>query len=155
MELHAMARDLEAAAQVEWSWPRGGSDTNTRNALESVADISYALDDGAVLDIIRELDSWARKSKIALGDAEGFRRIPRSPGQREQACPWCGYLTLRYLPLRGVVRCVNPVCRDVDGVRPSAVVGITDDGPSLTWHDGTSGFSQPSDGEAHCDHEVA
>ena len=90
--------------------PRGDSDTNTRLALNSIVQMSYAVPDDVVYHAVASLDSWVSRSEVALGLLEPLRSIPVHPQESEPRCPYCGYRTLRWRTNTGSVHCVNPDC---------------------------------------------
>lgn len=120
-ELWSEARRLEAGLRSEHGMPvrpRGGSDRNTRLALEALRRLCEAADDYSVRYVTGRLTGWNGRASAALGITELPRRLPRVPGQAEARCPWCGYDTLRQMPREGVVFCVLADCRDEEGRRP-------------------------------------
>lgn len=145
MDLHAIARELEAWLRLSQGLPRrdrGGSTGNTRRALENVVRLSEAAEDGTVRSHTRELDSWHRRGRIALGVTEMPSRLPRAKGEAVRLCPWCKRDTLRMLALRGIISCVDRDCKDDQGSRPkgemtfSAIVGDW----IVVWQDGVAGL---------------
>jgi hypothetical protein len=123
MDLHAQSRDAEACLRLSLRLPkrdRGGSGANTRKALESVLRLCQGAHDDMVISNTRWLEGWSRKASIALGDTEIPRRLPRIEGQKEPACPFCENHTLRMLPLKGIIKCLNKDCKDEEGRKPKA-----------------------------------
>src|SRR5271154_3369208 len=115
MDLHAGSRDAEACLRIALKLPkrpRGGSSGNTRIALENVVRLSQGASDSYVKSNPRWLDGWSRKASRALNETETPRRLPRVEGQKEPVCPWCKNHTLRMLPLYGIIKCMNPECKD-------------------------------------------
>jgi hypothetical protein len=145
MDLHAQSREMEAWLRLSQGLPlrpRGGSGENTRRALEAVVRLSEAAPDAAVRDHSRWLDGWARRALIAMGLTEMPRRLPVTPGCPEPACPFCGHHTLRALPLKGKIFCIDPGCADADGRRPEARMEfsrVTGD-CELIWQDRVVGL---------------
>lgn len=126
MDLHALAREIEKRWRTAAGFralARGGSDANTRaalRALEALCEARGVDPRGGMLD----LERWTRGARMTLGDLERPRRVP---GDME--CPCCSGRTLSMLALRGIVMCVNPACRDADGMPPQArmeYVALTD-----------------------------
>lgn len=146
LDLHAWVRRKEAEWKQEASLPvrrRGGSDANTLAALKSLSGLSTIVSDASVLSSLRELSRWERHARVVLGELELPRRLPRSYGAGEPACPFCHIRALRMHPLQGMVRCVNPECRDADGRRPVARMewsGFTGQ-LELIWQDGGTGLT--------------
>lgn len=146
LDLHAWTRRQEAEWKRKAGLPariRGGSAGNTKIALRSLCDLSNSMDDGSVLGSLRELSRWTRRARIVLGELELPRRLPRSAGNREPACPFCHMRTLRMWALRGIVRCISPECRDSEGRRPVARMewsGFTGQ-LELIWQDGGAGLA--------------
>ena len=147
LELHSLSRDLEDKFRYYSDQPargRGGSDENTRLALESVINHTESVPESAVLSAIRDLESWIRRARIVLGELELPQRLPRLPGQAEPSCPFCKRRTLRMLPLRGVVTCIMPlsICKDDEGRKAFAKMefsAFTQDF-ELVWQDDVVGI---------------
>lgn len=97
---------------------RGGSDGNTRMAMRSIVNLSHSVDDQTVLGVLMFIDRWIRQAEAVFNPDRGLHRIPRSPGEEESRCPWCDLPTMRWQPATGIIVCVNPECRNDDGVRP-------------------------------------
>jgi hypothetical protein len=145
LDLHAMSREAEGRLRASLSLPyrpRGGSSDNTGKAMESLLRLSEGADDAYVRENIRWLDGWCRKASIALNEAEVPRRLPRMEGQGEPSCPCCECRTLRMLPLHGLIRCVNPECRDDKDRKPSARLEYSDHAGEmvLRWQDDIIGL---------------
>lgn len=142
-----MARELESLlnSKVVGQWPvRGYSSRNTWLALYHLTDLAEAVVDQDVRIVLLDIRSWVGRAEVALGQAEPIRRLPRDFGQGEPVCPWCGYMTLRCHVVKGTVFCVNPVCRDTDGNRAYAALGVSEFGELvLTWQDGTHRVPEP------------
>jgi hypothetical protein len=125
MSLHQLARDIEVRLRVIAELPvrrRGGSDSNTRLALEAAASLAETASDAAVCDVVNELDRWLRQAKITMGELEFPQRLPRLPGKSEPTCPFCKHKTLRMFPLRGFIICITPDCLDEEKRKPRAVM---------------------------------
>ena len=127
LDLHALARKLEASLRFERGLPqrkRGGSSSNTVRALHAIPRLCEGTDDFAVYLSTRELKKWSSRAEIALNQREMPHRLPRPPGAPEPPCPICENHTLRSfsrdLDERGEVRCGNPQCFDGRGNRTSA-----------------------------------
>lgn len=150
LDLAGLARELE-----EWlllallgevpaarGLGRGGSDENTRLALEALPGLVAGLGDaGATGPVTRRLGRWAGRARVVLGEADPLEHLPRQPDGREPACPFCHAHTLRFQRASGVVRCVNPGCRDERGHPPRARVelGRLSGQPMLLWQSGDVG----------------
>lgn len=121
---------------------RGTSDKNTMLALNAVKALCEAAGDDRAAYEATWLERWDARARRALGEASQLVRLPRQPGEPERPCPFCRCFTLRYLPLHGMVRCVNPGCRDEEGRRPSAKIEYSEFTGSLEliWMDGISGL---------------
>lgn len=146
-ELHQEARSAERRLRLFLSLPvrpRGSSQANTQKALEAVLSLAEAAGDTQASDEARWLERWHARAKRALGEASPVARLPRQPGEPERACPFCTFFTLRYWSLDGVVRCVNPSCRDEDGRRPSAKIEYSNftHQLELVWMDGVCGLPE-------------
>jgi len=123
--------------------PRGGSDQNTYLALEAIVDLAMAAGTELAKKTLYDLKTWHHRARVVLGEVEPLERVPRQPGEPEPRCPWCEMTTLRYQACAGLVKCVNPECRDEDGERPRGrlEIGRTSGEPLLVWQDSTSGLT--------------
>jgi hypothetical protein len=121
---------------------RGTSDKNTMIALDMIKSLCEAAGDNRASEEASWLERWDARARRALGEASQLTRLPRQPGEPERPCPFCRCFTLRYLPFHGVVRCVNPGCRDAEGRRPSAKIEYSDFTGSLelVWMDDVLGL---------------
>lgn len=145
MDLHSEVRRRERLLCEILSLParpRGGSDGVTARVLARVAELASSAGSPHDADTARYLDRWHAAARRVLGEASEIRMLPRQPGEPERPCPFCDLLTLRYLPLHGIVKCLNPRCRDADGRRPSARVEWSEFTRQLelVWHDGVAGL---------------
>ncbi len=144
MDLHALARQMETELRQEHGFPpraRGGSDPNTRAALDAVLKLAEAADDWLIRVYARELGRWSRKASIALGETEIPKRLPRVPGAPEPRCPFCENHSLRSLPLAGDIFCINPACTDENKKRPRARMEYSVHAGDwvMVWQDGIAG----------------
>lgn len=141
MDLHAGARDLELELRYRISGStrsRGGSSGNTTKSFEVIPSLSAGVDYHLAQQVVTKLESWIRRARLILGDAEPFSRLPRLPGQGDPVCPFCRTPgTLRVLHKTGVVRCLRPSCTASGRVEFGAYSGE----PSLMWNDGTTGLA--------------
>lgn len=82
---------------------RGGSDTNTRAALEAIAHLVHGVPD----DVARALDGWVRQAWQVrdIGEEDRGEPLRALRGQLPPACPYCKTFSLRL----------------VRGLRPGAV----------------------------------
>jgi hypothetical protein len=121
---------------------RGSSDRNTFLSLDALPKLAHAAGTDEVRETLTVLSRWLRRAREALGEVEPLGRLPRLPGAPEPRCPWCERMTLRQQPHAGLVRCVNPSCRDTDGNRPLARVeiGRLSLEPMLVWGTGEVGL---------------
>ena len=148
MELGPLARRLEIDLKLRVTnsgvRTRGTSGANTALALRQVVELAGLAVRDLRWDVWRRLDAWNLRGRTCLGEVEPLALLPRLPGKREPHCPYCRRATLRHQVLAGMVRCVNPACRDDEGNRPVAhiTLGQVSGEPILTWRDGTSGLSQ-------------
>lgn len=113
MDLHASAREHEKTFIFAVSGNakvRGGSDLNTRYALDSLPMLAEAVVDHQVWRVVFQMEQWINRAEETLGLVEPLRHLPTPPGESEPRCPWCGYLTLRWQLRLARVRCVNPGC---------------------------------------------
>jgi hypothetical protein len=121
---------------------RGGSDKNTMIALGMLKPLAEAAGDDRAMSEAGWLEKWDAGARRALGEASQLTRLPRQPGEKERPCPFCSCFTLRYLPLHGVVKCVNPGCRDEEGRRPTAKIewSVFTESLELCWQDNVLGL---------------
>lgn len=145
MDLHALAREMEAWLRLSQGLPRrprGGSSENTVRALNAVVRLSEGAADGTVRGHTRDLESWIRRARVALCEVEMPKQLPRAPGAGDPKCPFCGCHTLRMVPLAGEVFCINPGCPgDEDGRKPRAHLEFSVHVGDwvLVWQDGIAG----------------
>jgi hypothetical protein len=145
LEMHAGLRELEQDLKYQVSGhirTRGGSDANTSLALEGLPGLVAGLDYAGAMIVTRKLEGWAFRARLILGDIEPFSRLPRLPGEKAPACPYCKTPdSLRYRPFSGQVRCIKPSCRDTNGEPPAGrlEVGAYSGEASLAWADGMTG----------------
>jgi len=147
LDVHAGARELEQDLKYRLTGnirERGGSDANTKAALDSVVSLAAGGGEWELDHAVRSVERWCWRARLALGEIEPWVHVPRMPGQRAARCPFCTYATLRMKPLSGVLRCVNPACVDTDGQRPVGRVefGAGFGEPMLVWASGDIGVIQ-------------
>lgn len=146
-ELHTQSRRMESDLNfsiVGRTPQRGTSDRNTWLALYRITDLVETVSEGEVLGVLVQIRTWVGKAEVALGQAEPVRRLPREFGCGEPGCPWCGFMTLRCHVCSGTVFCVNPGCRDDEGARPQATIGVSEMGDlNLVWQNGVSIIPRP------------
>jgi hypothetical protein len=145
MDLHAQSRDAEGCLRIALKLPkrpRGGSSDNTRVALENVLRLSEGADDASVRENIRWLKGWRRRALIALEVTEAPRKLPRLKGEPERRCPFCKQRTLRMLPLKGVIWCLDKECTDNQDRRPEAQLKYSEIMKDLVlvWQDNLVGL---------------
>jgi hypothetical protein len=140
-DFYAEVRRLEVNLKAEVTGlrgsRRGGSDGNTRMALQSIVNLSHAVDDQIVMGILGFTESWVRQANTIFNPDLGLHRMPRTPGEEEMRCPWCSFQTMRWQPATGVIVCINPECRTDDGIRPRwrADYEIVGDDMRFTWNE--------------------
>lgn len=138
---YAEVRRLEVNLKAELTGirgvRRGGSDGNTRMALQSIINFSHTSDDQIVLGVLGFFDRWIRQAEAVFNPERGLHRLPRSPGEEEARCPWCEYQTMRWQPATGILVCIYPECRTVEGVRPRwiAAYELVGDEMRFTWEE--------------------
>ena len=141
LDFYAEVRRLEINLKAEATGirgvRRGGSDGNTRMALQSVVNLSFAVDDQMVIGILGYVEGWVRQATVVFDPDLGLHRLPRTPGEDEMRCPWCEFQTMRWQPATGIIVCVNPECRNGDGERPrwQADYEIVGDDMRFTWNE--------------------
>jgi hypothetical protein len=143
MDFHALARKLENEVRGELDLPgksRGGSDANTKAAVDSLLSQAERADDWLVRQLTREFRRWSFRALAVLGIAEFPRKLPRSPGEKEMKCPYCKNSTLRSFPGSEVIKCINPACRDGNGCKPEARMKYSEltRGWMMVWADGVA-----------------
>lgn len=113
---------------VRWSGrgPRGASAANTAASLRAIPDLAAKAGDPHATGAARLLARWCREAREVrdIDTSERWVPVPRLPGTKVPACPYCLTYALRMQVRAGVVRCTNPECRDPDGHRPKAHVAI-------------------------------
>lgn len=150
--IHHGARDLESDLRYLVTGAtgpdRGGSDANTRAALDAVAKLAEAVDDDTASYAARTVAGWvtAAHQTRDIDIADRPVPLPRVPGQLPPACDYCHRLSLRMSTRTGVVFCISPACVDGEGRRPLARIetGRYTGVPSLVWQDGRNVIYQPA-----------
>jgi hypothetical protein len=147
LAIHAGSRELEEDIRYGIAHvfrTRGGSDRNTEKALEEICALCGGAEEVVVRNAIRLVERWGWQAKVALGEKEPWRHIPVIPGMKPARCPWCKFMTLRYQPLSGVVRCVSPpsACKDDMGRKPFGKLefNLVSGEPILVWQDQSTGL---------------
>jgi hypothetical protein len=153
LDCHAGVRQLEQEIRSEVSGSRkarGGSDANTVQSVAAITSLAAAAGDYELGLAVRKMESWGWRCRVALGQAEPLQQIPRQPGHSAARCPWCRMATLRMKPVSGVVRCINPGCKDDEGQQPSGHVqfGTYSQEPVLVWQDNSVGLAAEPSGSA-------
>jgi len=120
--------------------PRGGSSGGTADALRNTVRLATGGDDAPILGDLKWITRWCHQAKIALGEEEHAKRLPREYGSAGSKCPWCGHDTLRQLANAGIVFCVDPTCTDDEGRRPRAFLEFFDGEWVLRWQDQVIGM---------------
>lgn len=139
LEFHTKIRRLEIHLKERvtggYLQRRGSSRDNTRYAVDSVVNLCETIDDDTALGVLNELAAWARRAETYYDPAGGLHRLPREPGEKEMACPYCEHKTMRWNPGRGIAVCVRPTCCKENGQRPrwSAEYTLTETGPTFRW----------------------
>jgi hypothetical protein len=146
-DAHEGVRRLEADLRREVSGstqPRGGSDANTRAALDAIVNLSAAADPDSARYAARLLMRWtvAGLRLPGIDEATRWRPIRGANGSAPPQCPYCATFSLRLAEGAYVVACFNPDCegRDADDRRPVArldVARVPPHDPVLVWGDGT------------------
>lgn len=125
--VHSGARDLEkdlrhARAIPPLLPPRGGSETNTIEALRAVSLLAVALPDDLLRRAADRVERWANAARRVrdLDELDKWVPVPQVPGSLPPACPYCESFSLRMSLGRSEVRCFKPGCLDMDGHQPVA-----------------------------------
>jgi hypothetical protein len=142
--IHAGVRELDADltyAVAHVIRPRGGAHKVTLILLERLPSLAAGADQHIAHRTARQVENWCGQARTVLGEAERWQRLPRQPGEPEPGCPWCKMHTLRYKSFTGVVRCINPACKDSDGNSPQGrlEIGAVSGEPQLAWADNSTG----------------
>lgn len=125
MTIHSGARELENELRLHCGYNpinRGGSENNTRQSLNAIAKLAYAVDKHALKRAAKQIDAWVT-GILQISDidqSEKWVPLPRRPRMAPPPCPYCRTYMLRMLRRAGEVRCFNPACRDNEGHRPHA-----------------------------------
>jgi hypothetical protein len=146
LTIHEEARRLEASLRREVTGNlgrrRGGSQTNTREALDAIVKLTEAVCDDEVKTAARIVARWVTSARQIrdIDQADRWEPLPRLPGMLPPACDWCSTYALRMNRLTGEVRCTNSRCRDEEKRRPVALIvtGTYSGQSSLVWQDGRS-----------------
>lgn len=139
LEFHTEIRRLEIHLKERvtggYLQRRGSSSVNTRYATDSVVNLCERLDDNDVLGVLNSLAAWVRRAETYYRPEGGLRRLPREPGEKEMACPYCQHKSMRWKPSLGIAVCVRPTCYNDDGQRPRwlAEYTLTETGPAFRW----------------------
>lgn len=144
MDIHAGCRQYEQDLCTLVGLPvrrRGGSDTNTRHALERLPVLAERDVDGQswqVTAAARAARRWVRDAEAVLGIHERITRLPKQPAHDPPVCPYCRLDTLRFDRNKTRVFCSNPGCFDDNGRRPVALprVGPVSGEPAMVFYDG-------------------
>ncbi|MFE2440101.1 hypothetical protein ACFXA8_36460, partial [Streptomyces sp. NPDC059409] len=100
--------ELDEAVHDRLRLPRPRRAQVAGRLLRVAALLGRAADDTLLVEHIRdEVRRMARRCTRALGAAEPVVRV-------SGRCPWCDSVSLRALPARRAVLCVNPACRCAD-----------------------------------------
>ncbi|MFB6751663.1 hypothetical protein ACFCX6_12060 [Streptomyces sp. NPDC056353] len=100
--------ELDEAVHDRLRLPRPRRAQVAVRLLRVAALLGRAADDTLLMEHIRdEVRRMARRCTRALGAAEPVVRV-------SGRCPWCDSVSLRALPARRAVLCVNPACRCAD-----------------------------------------
>ncbi len=143
MDAHATVRDVEASLRYAVAGrtgsPRGGSDGNTRRALEVIPKLGAGATDRDRRQATRKLNSAAGSIErlVVIDTAIVWQPLRRAPDGRPPRCERCA-------PATGVIRCVFPACPgDLDGnpVQGRLDVSRVDGTPCITWRDGTVSYA--------------
>lgn len=148
LDLHTASRDWEALLRDHLDMgfqPRGGDDENTVFALQAISNLAESSLDEIVSECAHWLGGWCSRALVVLGDHELPQRLPRDVGGPEPRCPYCNHLTLRFWPIRGEVRCINPACQDESERQPIARMEYSNVSQEwvLAWRDGSVGVPMP------------
>ena len=89
-DLHALSRKIERELRSELGLPqriRGGSDSNTAEALQAALKLAESADDVLVRFCITELERWVARASVALGLTEFPEAAAASPGSERAQMP--------------------------------------------------------------------
>ncbi|GAA1015849.1 hypothetical protein Aple_010530 [Acrocarpospora pleiomorpha] len=144
LTIHEEARRLEASLRgLVVGHPgrrRGGSDANTVEALNAIANLVHGVPPAAANRAARIIERWLRAGRQIgdIGEEEPWVPIPVPYGALPPLCPYCQTFSLRMLVLARQVRCVNRACRDRDGRPPEGRLENSrlNGDPQISWADG-------------------
>lgn len=114
--LREMVNDLRidrGLYELAWS----GHDGETGRVIARIRNLVPVVSADAVRDAAKRAESWvtAARQITDIDEAERWTPVPRVPGAKPPACPYCRTFSLRMARHRGEVRCSFPGCRDGDG----------------------------------------
>lgn len=156
LDAHEMIRRLEAAVRLAVAGhtgrQRGGSWGNTTAALKAIQKLGAALPvevkdaRGKLVWPCQELAARViERATSVIGQLPAVDEVPKwtkirpGPGGLPPKCPNCGTYSLRVALASGVVVCVYPDCKDLDGRHPPQarmdISKVTGDAV-LVWRDG-------------------
>lgn len=141
LDLYAEVRRLEVNLKAQVTGirgaRRGGSDGNTRMAMRSIVNLSFAVDDQTVMGILGFTEGWVRQAQAVFNPDLGLHRLPRNPGEDDMRCPWCEFQTMRWQPATGIIVCINPECRTDKDIRPRWIANyeIVGDQMQFAWEE--------------------
>jgi hypothetical protein len=136
MDIHAAVRGIEREFRAQVTGrlaERGGSEANTRAALDAIERLGAAVSGESAELAARALSSLA--DAVLMLPAVDLEERP----QRVRApCPYCQRAMLRVYPRSGRLTCLAfGSCADSDGRHPAGQIGRSHDGsPVIEWADG-------------------
>lgn len=119
------------------SWGYG----ETSIALAMIAGLASSVPAQDLAEAREEAERWVHRAQTIrdIDQAESWQPVPRRPGNKPPACPYCKTLSLRMSKAREEVRCFYPGCTDLDDnpTRARMQLGRLTGTGTLVFGDGT------------------
>lgn len=154
--IHAGIRALLNAMRVE----RGiaplvwrGHDDATDRVLTMIGNYAPTVCADTLAVLTDTLERWvtAAKTIADIDTADRWTPVPRVPGGKPPACPYCQTYNLRMARRRGEVRCIYPSCVDSEGNPTRARMepgGMSGEGILVFGDDTTMHYREPASEDA-------
>ena len=129
MNAYAVVRDVEMDLRYRVAGhagtPRGGSDGNTRTALQNIPKLGSGCDEHTRQRATSRIRAASRQIEMlaSIDTAPRWLKI-RNPDGGYVLCPYCRTPSLRVAMLSGIVACLFPRCVDSMGHSPTGRMGI-------------------------------
>lgn len=139
--IRALANELRAGrglSPIVWR----GHDDATDRVFRLVANFVPGAPDDVVSDALARVEGWVESAQqiTDIDEVERWVPVPRLPGGRPPACPFCETFGLRMTRRGGRVRCFFPQCVDSEGrpTRARMELGVMTGEGVLVFTDGTT-----------------